>query len=75
MGNGKQWMSWITLDDQIYAMNHLLMDGVSEGAYNLTSPNPIRQKGFAKKLGKVLRRPAFMPLPKFVIRILFGEMG
>ena len=75
MGNGKQWMSWISLDDEIYAIHHLLMETDSKGVYNLTAPNPVRQKGFAKTLGRVLRRPAFAPLPGFVIKILFGEMG
>ena len=75
MGGGKQWMSWISLDDEIYAIHHLLMNGESNGVYNLTAPNPSRQKVFAKTLGKVLRRPAFAPLPGFVVRILFGEMG
>ena len=71
----KQWMSWLSLDDEIYAIPHLLMNGDSKGVYNLTAPNPSRQKGFAKTLGRVLGRPAFAPLPGFVVRILFGEMG
>jgi len=75
MGNGKQWMSWISLDDEIYAIHHLLMETGSKGVYNLTAPNPVRQKSFAKTLGRVLRRPAFAPLPGFVIKMLFGEMG
>ena len=75
MAGGKQWMSWISLDDEIYAIHHLLMNGGSKGVYNLTAPNPSRQKGFAKTLGRVLGRPAFAPLPGFVVRILFGEMG
>ena len=75
IGGGKQWMSWISMDDQIYAMYHLMMSEDTEGAYNLTAPNPVRQKMFAKTLGKVLRRPAFAPLPGFVMRIMFGEMG
>jgi len=75
MGGGRQWMSWISLDDEIYAIHHLLMNVESDGIYNLTAPNPSRQKNFAKTLGKVLRRPAFVPLPAFVVRVLFGEMG
>ena len=75
MGGGKQWMSWISLEDEIYATHHLIMNSTSSGAYNLTSPNPVRQRWFARVLGKVLRRPAFAPLPKFVVKILFGEMG
>ena len=75
MGGGRQWMSWVSLDDEIYAIHHLLMYGASKGAYNITAPQPVRQKSFAKTLGKVLRRPAFAPLPGFAVKILFGEMG
>mgnify|MGYP002032902032 CR=1 FL=1 len=75
MGGGKQWMSWISLDDEIYAIHHLLMSQGSSGAYNLTAPEPARQKGFAKVLGRVLRRPAFAPIPRFAIKTIFGEMG
>jgi len=75
MGGGKQWMSWISLDDEIYAIHHLLMSEKAQGAYNITAPNPSRQKSFAKTLGRVLRRPAFAPIPGFAIRIMLGEMG
>ncbi len=75
VGGGKQMQSWISLDDEIYAIHHLMMKEDSEGVYNLTAPNPVSQKQFAKTLGKVLRRPAFAPLPGFVIKILFGQMG
>ncbi|MAK04455.1 MAG: TIGR01777 family protein [Euryarchaeota archaeon] len=75
IGGGKQWMSWISLDDQIFAINHLIMNKDCNGAYNLTSMNPVRQKEFSKTLGKVLRRPAFAPIPKFPMRILFGELA
>ena len=75
MGGGRQWMSWVSLDDEIYAIHHLLMNEASKGVYNITAPQPVRQKSFAKTLGKVLRRPAIAPLPRFVVKILFGEMG
>ena len=75
IGGGKQWMSWISLDDHIYAINHLIMNEKCKGAFNLTSPNPVRQKVFSKTLGKVLRRPAFAPIPKFPMKILFGELA
>ena len=75
IGSGKQWMSWISMDDQIYSMYHLMMSEGTSGEYNLTAPNPVRQKQFAKTLGKVLRRPAFAPLPGFMMKIMFGEMG
>ncbi len=75
VGGGKQMQSWISLDDEIYAIHHLMMDESSEGPYNLSAPSPVNQKTFAKTLGKVLRRPAFAPLPGFMIKIMFGEMG
>ena len=75
IGSGKQWMSWISMDDQIYSMYHLMMSEGVSGEYNLTAPNPVRQKQFAKSLGRVLRRPAFVPLPGFMMKIMFGEMG
>ena len=75
IGGGRQWMSWISLDDEIYAIHHLLMSQGSSGAYNLTAPNPERQKGFARALGRVLRRPAIAPIPRFMIKTIFGEMG
>ena len=75
IGRGKQWYSWISMDDQIYATHYLVMNDECEGAYNLTAPNPVQQKKFAKILGKVLRRPAFIPTPPFGIWILFGKMG
>jgi hypothetical protein len=69
IGGGKQWMSWISMDDQIYSMYHLMMSEESDRAYNLTAPNPVRQKIFAKTLGKVLRRPACAPsLSSLIIR-------
>ncbi|MGY8670157.1 MAG: DUF1731 domain-containing protein, partial [Candidatus Poseidoniales archaeon] len=75
VGGGRQMQSWISLDDEIYAIHHLMMSDSSEGPYNLTAPSPVSQKVFAKTLGRVLRRPAFMPLPGFAIRLMFGEMG
>jgi NAD dependent epimerase/dehydratase family enzyme len=75
IASGKQWMPWISMDDQIYSMHELLMDSSASGAYNLTSPNPVSQREFAKTLGRVLKRLAIAPLPSFVVKILFGEMG
>ena len=75
LAGGKQWMSWISLDDEIYAIHHLIMNGECEGVYNLTAPEPVRQKVFSKTLGRVLRRPAFAPIPGFSMKILFGELA
>ena len=75
IGRGRQWLSWISMDDEVYAMHHLLMTQSCEGAYNLVSPDIVPQKQFAKVFGKVLRRPAFIPTPPFGVWILFGKMG
>ena len=63
------------MEEETYAMEKAASQPRAVEAYNLTAPNPVSQKQFAKTLGKVLRRPAFAPLPGFVIKILFGEMG
>ena len=75
IGWGKQWYSWMSMDDQVYGINHVMMTKECEGVYNFSSPNPLRQKTFAKILGKVLWRPSFMPVPPFGIWFLFGKMG
>jgi len=75
IGFGKQWFSWISMDDEIYALHHLIMSDDTEGVYNITSTEPLRQKDFAKTLGRVLWRPAFMPTPPLAIWFLYGSMG
>ena len=73
VGSGKQYLSWIHLDDEINAIRLLLEDSTAHGAYNLTAPNPVCQKDFAKVVGKVLNRPSFMPAPAFAIKLALGE--
>ena len=70
-GNGKQWQSWISLDDEIGAIEHLLTANVS-GAVNLTAPNPVTNAEFTKVLASVLKRPAIVPVPTFAPKILLG---
>lgn len=75
MGSGRQWISWISLDDHVRAMEHALAaEGVC-GAVNLVSPNPVTNATFATTLGRVLRRPALIPLPAFALELMFGEMA
>jgi uncharacterized protein (TIGR01777 family) len=74
-GGGRQYYSWISLDDQIYATYHLMMNESCEGVYNFTAPEPVTQKQYAKVLGRVLRRPAFAPAPGFALKIMLGEMA
>jgi len=75
IGSGAQWMSWIHVDDVAGAVRHCIEDDAYRGPVNATAPIPVTNREFAKTLGKVLRRPAIMPMPEFVVRMMFGEMG
>lgn len=75
IGNGRQWMPWVHIDDQIALIDFLLHQDDASGPYNACAPNPVRNRDFAKRLGKALHRPAFMPLPAPVLRIGLGEMA
>jgi hypothetical protein len=70
-GNGRQWMSWISLTDEVRAIDHLLSSTVS-GPVNLTAPAPVRNAEFATTLGRVLKRPALVPVPSFGPKLLLG---
>lgn len=71
-GSGRQWQSWISIDDEVGAITHLLSADVA-GAVNLTAPNPVTNSEFASTLGKVLHRPAVLPTPMFGPKLLFGS--
>jgi uncharacterized protein (TIGR01777 family) len=71
-GSGRQWQSWITLDDEAGAITHLLTHDVA-GPVNLTTPNPVTNATFAKTLGAVLHRPAVLPIPAFGPRLVLGR--
>jgi uncharacterized protein len=75
IGNGKQIMSWVHIDDVVGAIKFLLTRPELTGAFNITSPNPISQAQFARTLATVMHRPLLLKMPAFVIRLLFGEMG
>ena len=75
VGSGKQWMSWISLEDQIAVINFLIDNENIRGAVNAVSPNPVTNHDFTKTLGDVLYRPTFLPLPEFAVSMIFGEMG
>ena len=75
IGSGRQWFPWISLEDVLGAIEHLLHHSEVAGPVNLTAPGHLRQVEFARILGRVLHRPSFAPLPAFVVRRLFGEMG
>ncbi len=75
LGSGKQWMSWITLDDVINALHFALTNESLRGPVNYVAPNPVTNADFTKTLGRVLSRPTLFPVPEFAIKLLFGEMG
>lgn len=75
VGSGKQWMSWIALDDLIRVIHFALENEDLKGAVNAISPNAVTNEEFTKTLGKVLNRPTILPIPEFGIKLLFGEMG
>jgi uncharacterized protein (TIGR01777 family) len=75
LGRGKQWMSWIALDDLIGTVHHALLDESLYGPVNAVSPNPVTNAAFTRELGRALRRPAFLPVPPFLLRLALGEMG
>lgn len=75
LGSGRQYVSWITLDDMIRAIEHLLKTDSVHGPVNMASPNPVTNLQFTKALGRVLHRPTIMPLPAFAARLALGEMA
>ncbi len=75
IGTGRQWLSWISMDDVLAGLWHLVTHDALRGPVNLVAPNPVMQRTFARTLGHVLGRPAVVPLPAFAVRAAFGEMG
>lgn len=75
VGSGKQWMSWVSLDDLIGVINFALENESLRGAVNAVAPNPVTNEEFTKTLGEVLYRPTILPLPEFAVNLVFGEMG
>ena len=75
IGSGKQYMSWIALDDVVGAVNHALVSDTLRGPVNAVAPFPVTNREFTKTLGRVLGRPTVFPLPAFAARLAFGEMA
>lgn len=75
MGEGFQWMSWISVDDLAYQILHILKQENIQGPVNMTTPYPVTAKEFAKTLGSVLKRPVFFKFPPFLVKTLFGKKG
>ncbi|MGB2622553.1 MAG: TIGR01777 family oxidoreductase [Candidatus Acidiferrum sp.] len=75
IGSGKQWMSWIALEDVIEILRFALENGEVRGPVNLVSPQPVQSAEFTKTLAAVLHRPALFPVPPFALRLALGEMA
>ena len=75
VGDGKQWMSWVALEDVVNAIRFSIYDNFISGPVNIVAPFPVTNAEFTKTLGSVLRRPTILPIPGFSVRLAFGEMG
>jgi uncharacterized protein (TIGR01777 family) len=75
VGTGRQWWSWISLEDEVDLMLHALTNASLRGPVNAAAPNPVTNAEFTRILGRVLRRPTLFPVPAFAVRLMFGEMG
>ena len=75
VGSGKQYISWVALDDAVNAIKLAIDDPSIDGPLNIVSPNPVRNEEFTKTLGHVLNRPTALAMPAFAARLAFGEMA
>jgi uncharacterized protein (TIGR01777 family) len=75
IGNGRQYLSWIALDDLVRAISHAILTDFLRGPVNAVAPHPVTNREFTKALGRVLGRPAIFPLPAFAARMVLGEMA
>jgi uncharacterized protein len=73
IGSGRQWWSWISIDDEVNAILHIIdTSAPAGGAFNLTAPNPVTNEEFTRTLNRVLRRPTLLPTPTFALKAMFG---
>lgn len=75
LGSGRQWMSWVSIDDAVRALLFALADERVEGPFNVVAPEPVTNAVFTGRLAHVLGRPALVPVPEFALRLAFGEMA
>lgn len=75
LGSGRQWFSWVHLHDLAQAFSFLIAHEEAEGPVNLCAPQPVRNRDLARAIGTVLKRPAILPVPGFMIRLILGEFG
>jgi uncharacterized protein (TIGR01777 family) len=75
VGSGKQWWSWIAIDDLVRVILHSINTDSLSGPVNTVAPGMVQNLEFTKTLGRVLKRPTVVPMPAFVVKAVFGEMG
>jgi uncharacterized protein len=75
IGDGQQWMSWIDVQDMVGAIHHILKSDLLQGPVNMVAPKPVTNEDFSGTLASVLSRPAIFPMPAFIVKLVFGEMG
>jgi len=75
MGSGRQYMSWVSIDDVVGALHHVLMTESLHGPVNVTAPEPATNEDFSRALGQVLGRPTLFPVPAAALRLLLGELA
>jgi uncharacterized protein (TIGR01777 family) len=75
MGSGKQWYTWIHVQDHARALRFLIESEAARGVFNLTAPNSVTNGALAKLIGRIMGRPAFIPVPGFAMRLAFGEVA
>ena len=75
LGDGRQYVSWVAIDDAVGAIQHVLQDQGLRGPVNVVAPRPVTNREFTRTLGHVLGRPTIVPMPAFAARLVFGEMA
>jgi hypothetical protein len=75
LGNGRQMISWVALDEIPFCVDHIIKNDQIQGAVNVVSPQAVSNTQFTKTLGQVIHRPTILPVPGFAVGLLFGEMG
>ena len=75
LGSGRQWLPWIYISDQVRAIRFLIENEAASGPFNLVAPDLLTNADFGRVLGRVMKRPAFVRVPAFALRLLFGEMS
>ena len=75
LGNGREWMSWVSLEDAVAAIEFAIAEPHLSGAFNTTSPHPVTNAEFTHTLGRILHRPTFFSVPSLVLRAVLGEMA